>query len=561
MIKLLRDQCGAVAPFLAATIFLLIGVGTLAVELPRMATFTTDLQNAADAAALAGAAEITGLSGSINRATCAAINTFTNFQMFGSGSNSVTLGNSSCTAATNVTIDFLSAIPSSDSTAIPSSDVTTKDSNARFIRVTIANQGINFTLASLFGVYNTTAQVVAVAGNNEEVCQTPPMFICNPTEPAGNTNASLPVNYDPSLPSPYTTSVAGVSIRGFYAGGGSAQYSPGNFGLLCPAGGKNCNPTSQQMAKLFAAPQGSCIRTQNSQILSKPGVDQNSVQEGLNIRFDDWDNYAAHNWQGTTGFTPAYNVTQGRSVPKSDTSGNKACPSGGGSNAFPMPTSGTSDALTPDSCLLSNTCTNGNIGDGTWGRTTYFNINHDMSTIPAALGTNPSPYQVYRWEVQNATSTAPTNPVAPGEAIVGSTSKTSENGQTNNITSPATGYACSSGQSPDSYSYSYSNVPGDGKSTGPNGTTEGSLTFSALVDRRLMPVAIENCIAQNLAGGSQTITPAEWDYAFVIGPMSDPFYSQTYNNNNSAIFFQLLGPMSQTDLTQAVHNVVRLYRR
>ena len=56
MQKLLRDQCGAVAPFLAGTIFLLVGIGALAVELPRMANFTTDLQNAADAAALAGAA-------------------------------------------------------------------------------------------------------------------------------------------------------------------------------------------------------------------------------------------------------------------------------------------------------------------------------------------------------------------------------------------------------------------------------------------------------------------------------------------------------------------------
>ena len=552
MKKLLRDQCGAAAPFLAATIFLLIGIGALAVELPRMANFTTDLQNAADAAALAGAAELTGLNGSINRATNAAISAFSNAQKFGSGSSTITL--------TAANIDFLSALPSSDSTSIPSSDVTTTDGDARFIRVTIANQGINFTFASIFGVTNATAGVTAVAGNDEEVCQTPPMFICNPTEPTGNTNTALPVNYNPADPAPYTLSVAGISIRGFYAGGGKAQYSPGNFGLLCPAGGKNCNPTSQQMAKLFAAPQGSCIRTQNSQILSKTGVDQNSVAEGLNIRFDDWDNYAAHNWQGTTGFTPAYDVTQGRSVPKSDTNGNKACPSGGGSNAFPMPTSGTSDALTPDSCLLSNTCTNGNIGDGNWNRTTYFDINHDTSTIPSAMGTSPSPYQVYRWEVQNATSTAPTNPVAPGETIVGNTSKTSENGQSNTITSPSAGYACSSGQSPDTYSYDYSKVPGDGTSTGPNGTTEGSLAFDSLKDRRLMPLAIENCIAQNLAGGQQTVTPVEWDYAFLIGPMSDPFYSQTYVNNNSAIFFQLLGKMSQTDLSQAVHNVVRLYR-
>ena len=547
MRKLLRDQSGAVAPFLAATIFVLIGIGALAVELPRMASFTTDLQNAADAAALAGAAELTGLNGSINRATCAAINTFTNAQKFGSGSSTVTLGDTSCNTSANVTIDFLSAIPSSDSTAIPSSDVTTTDSDARFIRVTIANQGINFSFSSIFGVSSTTAGVSAVAGNDTEVCQSPPMFVCNPTEPPGNTNTALAVDY---------SKIGGVSIRAFYAGGNNAQASPGNFGLLCPAGGTSCNPSSQQMAKMFADPQGSCIRTQNSQILSKTGVDQNSVQEGLNTRFDDWDNYAAHNWKNLTGFKPAYNVTQGRSVSKSDSNGNNACPSGGGSNAFKMPTSGTSDPLMPDTCLLSNTCTglngNTNIGDGNWDRSTYFNVNHDGNTGSTSLGSSPSPYQVYRWEVQTGASDI----VAPGDTISGSASQTTEDGQSNAVTSPSNGYACYGGTTtPDSYTYSsLSEVPG-------TASGQGALSFQALADRRLMPLAIVDCIASGLAGGQQTITPVEWDYAFIIGPMADPFYSQTYNGNNSAIFLQLLGKMDETALSQTTHNVIRLYRR
>lgn len=546
MQKLLRDQCGAVAPFLAATIFLLIGIGALAVELPRMANFTTDLQNAADAAALAGAAELSGQSGAINRATCAAINTFTNAEKFGSSSSSnLTLGNSSCTTAANITIDFLNAIPSSDTTSIPSSDVTTKDSDARFIRVTIANQGINFAFASIFGISSATAGTSAVAGNDTEVCQSPPMFICNPTEPSGNTDTSLNVDY---------TKIGGVSIRAFYAGGNKALYSPGNFGLLCPAGGSSCNPTSQQIAKMFASPTGTCVRTQNSQLLSKTGVDQNSVQEGLNIRFDDWDNYAAHNWKGLTGFTPAYDVTQGRSVSKSDSNGSNACPSGGGQNAFSMPTSGTSEALMPDTCLISNTCTglngNTNIGNGTWDSATYFNVNHDGTTASSTLGTSPSPYQVYRWEVQTAS-----NIVAPGEKTsAGST--TTEDGKSDNVTSPSNGYACyQGGTSADSYNYStLSEIPG-------TASGQGALSFQALTDRRVMPVAIVDCIAGGLAGGQQTISPVEWDYTFLIGPMADPFYSQTYTNNKSAIFFQLLGKMDETALSQTTHNVIRLYRR
>lgn len=209
----------------------------------------------------------------------------------------------------------------------------------------------------------------------------------------------------------------------------------------------------------------------------------------------------------------------------------------------------------PDTCLLSNTCTglngNTNIGNGTWDRATYFNVNHDGSTASTTLGSSPSPYQVYRWEVQTAS-----NVVAPGDAISGSTSKATEDGQSNGVTSPSNGYACyQGGTSVDSFSYSpLSEIPG-------TATGQGALSFQALTDRRVMPLAIVNCIADNLAGGQQTITPVEWDYAFIIGPMGDPFYSQTYTSDKSAIFLQFLGKMDETALSQTTHNVVRLYRR
>lgn len=59
----LRDQRGAVAVYASIPIALLVGLGMLAIDLPRMASFTTDLQNAADAAALAGAWELDGQPG------------------------------------------------------------------------------------------------------------------------------------------------------------------------------------------------------------------------------------------------------------------------------------------------------------------------------------------------------------------------------------------------------------------------------------------------------------------------------------------------------------------
>ena len=66
------NEGGAVAPTVALSLFALIGAGGIAFDYARMASLDTELQNAADQAALAAATQLDKQDGAIARATAAA---------------------------------------------------------------------------------------------------------------------------------------------------------------------------------------------------------------------------------------------------------------------------------------------------------------------------------------------------------------------------------------------------------------------------------------------------------------------------------------------------------
>ena len=73
---------GAVAPLLGLSLFALIGMGGIAFDYSRMASMDTELQNAADQAALAAATQLDGEAGSRARAISAARNLIENLTDF-----------------------------------------------------------------------------------------------------------------------------------------------------------------------------------------------------------------------------------------------------------------------------------------------------------------------------------------------------------------------------------------------------------------------------------------------------------------------------------------------
>src|SRR5437667_2590979 len=91
--KLWRNRDGTVAPTVALSLVGLIGIGGVAFDYAHLASLDTELQQAADQAALAAATQLDGQSGAIARATAAAQSLITNKTLLagGSGSNAVTV--------------------------------------------------------------------------------------------------------------------------------------------------------------------------------------------------------------------------------------------------------------------------------------------------------------------------------------------------------------------------------------------------------------------------------------------------------------------------------------
>src|SRR4051812_2332566 len=75
---LLKNDDGAVAPTIALSLVALIAVGGVAFDYARMGSMDTELQSAADQAALAAAAQLDNNAGSCARAATAARNMLAN---------------------------------------------------------------------------------------------------------------------------------------------------------------------------------------------------------------------------------------------------------------------------------------------------------------------------------------------------------------------------------------------------------------------------------------------------------------------------------------------------
>src|SRR3546814_460296 len=88
---LLRSEAGAVAPTVALSLFGLIAAGGLAFDYARLASLDTELQQAADHAALAAASQLDGETGACARAAQAASAMVVNETRFANDGQGITI--------------------------------------------------------------------------------------------------------------------------------------------------------------------------------------------------------------------------------------------------------------------------------------------------------------------------------------------------------------------------------------------------------------------------------------------------------------------------------------
>src|SRR5262249_39483292 len=173
-----NDTSGVILPYVTIMLVVIVGLSVLALDGARLMSLQTQLQNGADALALAGAAELDRLPDAQTRARTAIERLLANSTLFGSGaSRTIAVSN----------IKFYSRLPANDASPMSAGTPATGPRDARFVSVTVRPVTLSMILpAALFGGSNTitTARRSAVAGFDQVVCGVTPMYVCNPYETA-----------------------------------------------------------------------------------------------------------------------------------------------------------------------------------------------------------------------------------------------------------------------------------------------------------------------------------------------------------------------------------------
>jgi Flp pilus assembly protein TadG len=381
------DTQGLILPYVTIVLVVIIGVAVLAVDGARYMSLQTQLQNGADALALAGAAELDRLPDSETRAIRAINNLLANSTLFGSG------------PTRNVEISriaFLSALPASDARPISDAAVATSPSNARFLSVTVKPTSLRTILpASFFGGANAvSAGASAVAGFDQVVCQVTPIYVCNPYEIAGMSYDSATQALQDAVANP---SIRRRLLRLRQRGDNYEPYAPLDYGFL-DAPALPANPGALIDAVASARP-ATCFM--QSGVNFRP-ANVAEIREGLNVRFDIYEG-ALSSFKNSPDYRPSVNVRKGYIGAGGGGSGE-----GGFCAARPglfWPIGDGAQRAT--GLLMDRDWPSGRMGSGRWDFSTYWQVNHggdgrappQLNGAPASNSNLPSRYAVYRYEI------------------------------------------------------------------------------------------------------------------------------------------------------------------
>ncbi|HEV2596076.1 MAG TPA: pilus assembly protein TadG-related protein [Sphingomicrobium sp.] len=495
--RLGRNTDGTVAPTVALALIGLVTVGGVAFDYAHLAAMDTELQQAADQAALAAATQLDGKPGAVARATAAAQSLITNKSLLAGQ------GQGGAIDVPAAGIKFCKAFDDSNADTNAACTAAATDAEAKIVWVKTAGRTATYTLTPIVGLFNSgSISGEAVASLSSAICKTPPVMLCNPAEPPTNTNDGLPFTPTPGIGLKLVTGDATV---------------PGNFGWLQSTVGNGASALAETLG--YNAPPGACQPSDG--VTTKTGMDK-SVLNAFNTRFDLYanGNQTCPNQGGGT-CSPS-DVTRKDLVCGTNGANPTACQNNaswseaskpyrlaGGVKADLTGAVGTDPTIMgypPDECHMSppsGAC--GVAGDGVWDRNAYFRVNYgwDPSTWQAQTGlsSTASRYEVYKWE------RAHPNPTGKGISVP------QKDGTTSNFAfgQPATG------------------VPG----VAPTGSQ---------ADRRVIAVAVLNCQSLSLHGKSTAVPVTTWMDVFLVQPVASR--SGVFSDSN--IYVEEIGTTTRT---------------
>jgi Putative Flp pilus-assembly TadE/G-like len=493
----LKNEVGAIAPLYALSLTALIAVGGIAFDYSRMASMDTELQNAADQAALAAASQLDGTEDATMRAENAANQMVANQTRFSND------GNASGRDVAIAEVTFYSCATNAcrddpvgaNMTVVDRDDDSVDDDDAaRYVGVRVANRRSFYALTPIVNAVSSGDMAAgALAGMGSAICRVPPVMMCNPNEGG-----------DPDFT---TANYIGVGIR-LVANDGGGGYGPGNFGFLANDAGNGAAVLRQALGR--PSPPGNCIRYDG--VTTEPGA-MVSVLDALNTRFNVYANGLNATCNNDNSLCPGSANTR-KDVRMGGAGNSLAYQPGNGNTGWKLPdnanigtqlyppaalttqralNNGEINQLWPmghprDICHAASStgiCAGGRIGNGVWDRNAYFRSN-SPTNYPASGVTNadmtnwfgtttPTRYQVYRWEIDNAASRL--QPYTSGGS--------GANGRT-----------------------SYGQPIGGG----------GLVPGDDVVDRRRLSVAVINCGAEGVSGRTVNVHVTKWIEVFLVEP-------------------------------------------
>src|SRR5918994_5063113 len=140
------SEKGSVAPTVALSLIALIGAGGLAFDYARLATMDTELQNAADHAALAGASQLDKKTGACARANAAIQTLVTNRTLFANDGNASGMA---VTIPSEAPCDATGSVRFYQNSA--KTQAATSDANAKFVEVQVNARQARYALTPIVG--------------------------------------------------------------------------------------------------------------------------------------------------------------------------------------------------------------------------------------------------------------------------------------------------------------------------------------------------------------------------------------------------------------------------
>ena len=510
LVRLLRRDEGAVAPTIALSAAGLIAAGGIAFDYARLASMDTELQNAADQAALAAATQLDGEVGARDRATAAARGLVANLTYFAND------GQTRAVEVPAARVIFYSGYNAETGAKGP---VASDDSDANYVLVTVEDRTANYALTPIVAAVSSgLISASAFAGLESAWCNLPPYMVCAP----------LPAEtFDPD-------DHIGAGLHMVIG----SPNTPGNFGFLQTGFGSGASNLAKAVGWNGSA--GGCIAARGA--VTEPG-DKVSVRAAVNTRFDMSE--SGQTCPAGGACSPSTNARKdlvhvpGSSNQQCGSSGNQGWSESGTPYRRPdgtaLPIAGTADpdvmGHPPDLCHMAQPNGCGVVGDGSWDRNAYFRVNYGWAEAGAAtnswtshtgLATNATRYQVYLWEAAN--------PLPPGT--------------TGGIGRP------------------------QGPFLVPNGNGQGSTTkFTANEpvcrppgvpptdpdqDRRRTSVAVVRCTGAN-PNGRDVVQPLAWMDVFLV----EPSFRRPGRTAGDEIYAEIIGSKPLPGIGQSIGNVVR----